>query len=40
MNNQLLILKNETHLDKVSIAIEGCYINDLIRNISEKAFPF
>ena len=38
MNNQLLILKNETHLDKVSNAIEGCYyINDLIRNISEKS---
>ncbi len=38
MNNQLLILKNETQLDKVSNAIEGCYyINDLIRNISEKS---
>ena len=38
MNNQLLILKNETHLDKVSNAIEGCYyINDLIHNISEKS---
>ena len=38
MNNQLLILKNETHLDKVSNAIEGCYYtNDLIRNISEKS---
>lgn len=38
MNNQLLILKNETHLDKVSNAIEGSYyINDLIRNISEKS---
>ena len=38
MNNQLLILKNETHLEKVSNAIEGCYyINDLIRNISEKS---
>lgn len=38
MNNQLLILKNETHLDKVSNAIEGCYyINDLIRCISEKS---
>ncbi len=38
MNNQLLILKNETHLDKVSNAIEGCYyVNDLIRNISEKS---
>ena len=38
MNNQLLILKNETHLDKVSNAIDGCYyINDLIQNISEKS---
>ncbi len=38
MNNQLLILKNETHLDKVSNAIEGCYyINDLIRIVSEKS---
>lgn len=38
MNNQLLILKNETYLDKVCNAIEGSYyVSELIQVIAEKS---
>ena len=38
MNNQLLILKNETYLDNVCNAIEGSYyVSELIQVIAEKS---